>query len=157
MSWYNPEFDVNDPIPDVRESESSTSKWPIDPDRQLWKFMMKLNEAHLNHFYHGTVISMSHFLPRRDLPFAPYNKAAWASVTDFKEGEGIEAAKVGHAEGFDCKSNDNRKCANICRGTSASLQGVCAQAPSWTTKLLTKMPSSICLPHVDGSDHVTRQ
>merc|ERR1712176_602756 len=38
--------------------------------------MLKLNEAHLRHPYHGTVFTLSHFLPRRSLPHSPYRKAA---------------------------------------------------------------------------------
>merc|ERR1712060_155372 len=49
-------------------------RWPIDADTQLWRYMLKLNEQHVfsepwKHGTEGAIITFSHFLPRRDLPF----------------------------------------------------------------------------------------
>jgi len=144
LSWYNPEFDVNDPVPDMRESESSTSKWPIDPDRQLWKFMMKLNEAHLNHFYHGTVISMSHFLPRRDLPFSPYNKAAKTcgceELGDQIRRIGSKMHVYGHVQNRHLDVHDNIVYVNRYHGTSKEVE---------------KNPQLLCIH--DGWKHVRQE
>jgi len=69
LSWYHAAFDDHDPFPDAKSDHDQMCRWPIDPDSQVWKYMLKLNEAHLRHLYHGTVITFSHFLPRSDLPF----------------------------------------------------------------------------------------
>mmetsp|Transcript_49142 Transcript_49142/g.117059 ORF Transcript_49142/g.117059 Transcript_49142/m.117059 type:complete len:1283 (+) Transcript_49142:149-3997(+) len=110
MSWHDPEFDHADPYPDPRESEKSGCKWPIDPDRQLWKFMLKLNEANMNQLYHSTVISMSHFLPRRDLPFPKYNKAAKTSGCEDLDTQirkiGSSMHVYGHVEHTHCQELD---------------------------------------------------
>lgn len=69
LSWYNVEFDVADPFPNtVSENVDSLCRWPIDKDLQVWKYMLKLNEVHLRHLYHGTVVTFSHFLPTTRLP-----------------------------------------------------------------------------------------
>jgi len=75
LSWYTAEFDEDDPFPDPLGKVDQHCRWPI-PDTQVWKYMMKLNSAHVSHLYHGTVISCSHFLPRRTLPFSDHFKAA---------------------------------------------------------------------------------
>ncbi|CAK0842279.1 unnamed protein product [Prorocentrum cordatum] len=75
LSWYSAEFDYEDPYPSL-DGVDKYSKWPLDPDTQLWKYMLKMNEAHFGHPYHGTVITFSHFLPRRDLPFKSHGDAA---------------------------------------------------------------------------------
>jgi len=67
-SWYNAEFDERDPWPDPQDNTNPLCRWPLDPDDQVWKFMLKLNEGFLGLPYHGTVITFSHFLPRRNLP-----------------------------------------------------------------------------------------
>uniref|UniRef100_A0A7S2MZE4 Calcineurin-like phosphoesterase domain-containing protein n=1 Tax=Alexandrium andersonii TaxID=327968 RepID=A0A7S2MZE4_9DINO len=67
-SWYNAEFDEQDPWPDPNDKMDSQCRWPMDPDDQVWKYMLKLNEGCLGLPFHGTVISFSHFLPRRELP-----------------------------------------------------------------------------------------
>jgi len=67
-SWYNAEFDERDPWPDPNDRMDSQTRWPMDADDQLWKYMLKLNEACLGLPFHGTVITCSHFLPRRGLP-----------------------------------------------------------------------------------------
>jgi len=78
LSWYQAEFDVADPFPDPLAKHDQHCKWPLDADTQVWRYMLKLNEAHLRHPYHGTVISFSHFLPLQGLPFGSNNKAAKA-------------------------------------------------------------------------------
>lgn len=71
MSWYNAEFDAKDPLPNGKVNADDRAKWPMDPDMQLWKYMLRLNEEHLKWPMMGTVISFSHFLPRQDLPLDP--------------------------------------------------------------------------------------
>ncbi|CAJ1409064.1 unnamed protein product [Effrenium voratum] len=78
LSWYTAEFDEKDPFPDPNANFDHQCRWPLDPDTQVWKYMLKLNEAHLQHPYHGTVITFSHFLPSRSLPFAAFGRAAKA-------------------------------------------------------------------------------
>jgi len=62
-------------FPEPNGKVNQHCRWPI-PDTQIWKYMMKLNNANLAHLYHSTVISFSHFLPRADLPFPEYGNAA---------------------------------------------------------------------------------
>jgi len=69
LSWYTAEFDEKDPFPTMNADINKKCKWPMDADEQLWKYMLKLNEEHLSLPFRGTVISFSHFLPRRGLPF----------------------------------------------------------------------------------------
>jgi hypothetical protein len=78
LSWYTAEFDDKDPFPDPNAQFDQQCKWPIDPETQVWKYMLKLNEAHLRKPYHGTVITFSHFLPSRNLPFTPHGRAVKA-------------------------------------------------------------------------------
>eukprot|EP00931_Biecheleriopsis_adriatica_P032566 TRINITY_DN18998_c0_g1_i1.p1 TRINITY_DN18998_c0_g1~~TRINITY_DN18998_c0_g1_i1.p1 ORF type:complete len:1338 (-),score=302.52 TRINITY_DN18998_c0_g1_i1:96-4043(-) len=78
LSWYSAEFDEKDPFPDPNANFDHQCRWPLDPDTQVWKYMLKLNEAHLQHPYHGTVITFSHFLPSRSLPFSAFGRAAKA-------------------------------------------------------------------------------
>merc|ERR1719464_191637 len=68
LSWYQAAFDEKDPFPNPNLNFDSRCKWPVDADEQLWKYMLKLNEAHIKWPYTGTVITFSHFLPRRGLP-----------------------------------------------------------------------------------------
>jgi len=76
FSWYSAEFDENDPFPDPNVQFDKHCKWPMDADMQVWKYMAKMNEAFLAKPYYGTVISFSHFLPRRGLPFDKTSKKA---------------------------------------------------------------------------------
>jgi len=78
LSWYNSGFDIADPFPDWNLAVDSYCKWPLDPDHQVWRWMLALNEEHLRHPYHGTVITFSHFLPRPSLPFESRGKAVKA-------------------------------------------------------------------------------
>merc|ERR1712060_788025 len=55
---------------DPRVQFDKHCQWPMDADMQVWKYILKLNEAHLRLPYHGTVISFSSFLPRLGLPFS---------------------------------------------------------------------------------------
>jgi len=68
FSWYNAEFDTKDPYPDPQYQHDKYAKWPMDPQHQVWRYMLALNRAHLDKPYHGTVISFSHFVPRTTLP-----------------------------------------------------------------------------------------
>lgn len=81
FSWYNAEFDERDPWPALNANVDTLCKWPMDAESQVWRYMLKLNEAHLGLPYHGTVITFSHFLPRRELPFKEeYGKPLIKSV-----------------------------------------------------------------------------
>merc|ERR1712039_269552 len=44
-------------------------KWPLDSSNELWRYMLFLNRHFLDVSHEGTVITFSHFLPRRGLPF----------------------------------------------------------------------------------------
>jgi len=70
-SWYNAEFDARDPWPDPKEAADPQCRWPMDPEEQVWKFMLKLNEASFDMPFHGTILTFSQFLPRRGLPIDP--------------------------------------------------------------------------------------
>jgi len=37
----------------------------------LWRYMLRLNQAHMDKPYHGTVITFSHFAPRTSCPVWP--------------------------------------------------------------------------------------
>jgi len=76
LSWYTAEFDTKDPFPDPSNKVDQHCKWPLDPDTQVWKYMLKLNNEHLARPYHGTVISCSHFLPSQALPYSTMGKSA---------------------------------------------------------------------------------
>ena len=69
LSWYTAEFDVEDPFADPKAEADQACRWPIDRHEGVWRYMLKLNEAHLGFGRHGSVITFSHFLPRSDLPF----------------------------------------------------------------------------------------
>ncbi|CAK9026113.1 unnamed protein product [Durusdinium trenchii] len=68
FSWYNPEFDTEDPYPDTQFQHDKHAKWPMDPNHQVWRYMLALNKAELKRPYHGTVLTFSHFVPRSSLP-----------------------------------------------------------------------------------------
>jgi hypothetical protein len=78
LSWYNAEFDQKDPFPDPAHEQDKLARWPLDPATQVWRYMLKLNETHLRHPYHGTVITCSHFVPLPSLPHDEKQKAAKA-------------------------------------------------------------------------------
>lgn len=80
LSWYTAEFDEADPFPDPNQHPDRACKWPIDADMQVWKYMMKLNEPFLKMPLFGEKITFSHFLPRRELPFAAGKKSAVKTV-----------------------------------------------------------------------------
>lgn len=77
FSWYNSEFDTDDPFPDPTSKTDQHCRWPI-PDTQVWRYMLKMNAAHLDRPYHGTVISFSHFLPHGSLPYPTFGGGAKA-------------------------------------------------------------------------------
>jgi len=68
FSWYNPEFDTEDPFPDTQFQHDKYAKWPMDPNHQVWRYMLALNKTELKRPYHGTVLTFSHFVPRSSLP-----------------------------------------------------------------------------------------
>jgi len=78
LSWYNAAYDEKDPFPNPNLRFDAGCRWPIDADEQLWKYMIKLNDALIRPFLpqepnnkrwlEGQVITFSHFLPRRGLP-----------------------------------------------------------------------------------------
>merc|ERR1712054_239733 len=69
LSWCSTEFDQDDPFPDPNSGFGKRHSWPMDADLQLWKYMMKFNEPFFELPRSETVITFSHFLPRRGLPF----------------------------------------------------------------------------------------
>jgi len=87
FSWYNCVFDEKDPFPDTDVDQNPFCKWPIDKDEQVWKFFATMNESHLNLPYHGTVLTFSHILPRRDLPYWThiYHQAKFIGCTDIDD------------------------------------------------------------------------
>jgi hypothetical protein len=80
FSWYNAEFDDKDPWPAVAGRPDVGCRFPVDPDEQVWRYMLRLNELRLSLPYHSTVITFSHFLPRQGLPFQERGKYAVKSV-----------------------------------------------------------------------------
>jgi len=68
LSWYNVHFDMKDPFPDPKSQADKYAKWPMDAAGQVWRYMLRLNQEHLCKPYHDTVITVSHFLPRHNLP-----------------------------------------------------------------------------------------
>merc|ERR1712190_469840 len=95
FSWYHAEFDFPDPFPDPLSTADRHCKWPLDAETQVWKYMLKLNEGNLRHPYHGTVISLSHFLPLRSLPYSSFGKAAKSMGCEAID-EQIRAVKTKH-------------------------------------------------------------
>lgn len=68
LSWYNAAFDVKDPFPDPKVEHDKYTKWPMDAQQQVWRYMLALNRLHLAKPYHGVVITFSHFAPRTNCP-----------------------------------------------------------------------------------------
>jgi len=68
LSWYNSMFDIKDPFPSPEAEMNKHAKWPIDAEQQVWRYMLRLNQASLNKPYHGTVITCSHFAPNGSCP-----------------------------------------------------------------------------------------
>jgi len=75
FSWYNAEFDESDPFPDPKTSFDQHCRWPLDVNEHVWRFFIDLNKPHmkLKTSSQDTVISFSHFLPQK---FLPFDKAA---------------------------------------------------------------------------------
>mmetsp|Transcript_57928 Transcript_57928/g.188365 ORF Transcript_57928/g.188365 Transcript_57928/m.188365 type:complete len:259 (+) Transcript_57928:122-898(+) len=69
FSWYNSDFDRNDPFPTEQYSFDKYCKWPMDRHNELWRYMLYLNKRFLEVPHEGSVITFSHFLPRHGLPF----------------------------------------------------------------------------------------
>jgi len=68
LSWCNAAFDTRDPFPNPKSEANRAAKWPIDRDQQVWRYMLRLNQANLDKPYHGTVITFSHYAPRTSCP-----------------------------------------------------------------------------------------
>jgi len=87
FSWYNCIFDEKDPFPDADVDQNPFCRWPIDRDEQVWKFFCTMNEPLLALPFHGDVITFSHNLPRRDLPFWThvYHQAKFIGCTELDE------------------------------------------------------------------------
>lgn len=96
FSWYNAEFDKRS-RPDPNIGFDSQCVWPLD-QHQLWKWMLKLNEAHL-HVYRGTVLTVSHFLPLTTLPFDVAGKQAQAMGCEEIEDQLREVRSSAHVYG----------------------------------------------------------
>merc|ERR1711920_1018554 len=74
FSWYNADFDEEDPWASTFYDFDKFAKWPMDKDNYVWRYMLYLNRRFLELPYPGTVITFSHFLPRRELPY-------WTHIT----------------------------------------------------------------------------
>jgi len=107
FSWYHAEFDHRDPFPDPAANFDPLCRWPLDPESQLWKYMLKLNEANLQRPYHGTVITASHFVPLQTLPHLLVHKAAKATGCEDIDAQvrSINAAKRVHVYGHSPRSH----------------------------------------------------
>jgi len=92
LSWYNAAFDMKDPFPDPKAEHDKYSKWPIDQHGQVWRYMLRLNQESVNKPYHGMVITMSHFVPRQNLPMYR-GEGALKAVGCTELDEQIRAAK----------------------------------------------------------------
>lgn len=98
LSWYNNEFDKNDRRPDPTIFDP-LCRWPMDEKAQVWKYLLKLNEAHLGRTYNGTVISCAHFLPLPCLPFEETPKAAKAMGCEDIEDQIFQLRSKAHVYG----------------------------------------------------------
>mmetsp|Transcript_98552 Transcript_98552/g.279280 ORF Transcript_98552/g.279280 Transcript_98552/m.279280 type:complete len:1199 (+) Transcript_98552:93-3689(+) len=77
FSWYNAEFDRRS-RPDPNNGLDQQCVWPLDNQKELWKYMLKLNEERVGRQYRGTVLTFSHFLPLSALPYNNEGKAGQA-------------------------------------------------------------------------------
>ena len=59
LSWYNAQFDIETSSGYGQKVVYTDvlAKWAMDPATQVWKYMMKLNDAHLDRPMPGTVAS----------------------------------------------------------------------------------------------------
>ncbi|CAE7322069.1 HOP2 [Symbiodinium natans] len=96
-SWYNAEFDKKS-RPDPNHGFDSQCVWPLDPN-QLWKWMLKLNEAFLAGPLPGTVLTFSHFVPLTTLPFDGQGKQAQAMGCEEIEDQLRRVRSAAHAYG----------------------------------------------------------
>jgi hypothetical protein len=68
FSWYEPDYDIDNSA-DISELEGWADfylcKWPEEIE-SVSDYFLKINEPHIRP-YNGPVITLSHFLPRRDL------------------------------------------------------------------------------------------
>jgi len=71
----------------------------MDEKAQVWKYLLKLNEAHLGRTYNGTVISCAHFLPLPCLPFEETPKAAKAMGCEDIEDQIFQLRSKAHVYG----------------------------------------------------------
>eukprot|EP00930_Biecheleria_cincta_P045158 TRINITY_DN31131_c0_g1_i1.p1 TRINITY_DN31131_c0_g1~~TRINITY_DN31131_c0_g1_i1.p1 ORF type:complete len:1233 (-),score=237.32 TRINITY_DN31131_c0_g1_i1:168-3830(-) len=98
LSWYNSEFDKTS-RPDPNHGHDTSCVWPLDSMKQLWKWMLKLNEAHLRRVPRGTVLTFSHFLPLPELPYETMGKAAQAMGCEEIEDQLRQARSALHVYG----------------------------------------------------------
>eukprot|EP00873_Tetraselmis_striata_P021276 jgi/Tetstr1/441540/TSEL_029770.t1 len=75
FSWYSCTFDEANPFPGASRFDRFC-KWPFNTDEEVWKYMLTLNKTRAKNLKanrRGAVcISMSHFLPRTELPYSKY-------------------------------------------------------------------------------------
>jgi len=64
------EYDEIDPRPG-RMRFDTFCKWPTDED-QIWRYFLRLNEHLIDRPFPGTVLTFSHFLPVRNLPYSTF-------------------------------------------------------------------------------------
>eukprot|EP00445_Apocalathium_hangoei_P019407 CAMPEP_0203894456 /NCGR_PEP_ID=MMETSP0359-20131031/37415_1 /ASSEMBLY_ACC=CAM_ASM_000338 /TAXON_ID=268821 /ORGANISM="Scrippsiella Hangoei, Strain SHTV-5" /LENGTH=1742 /DNA_ID=CAMNT_0050816759 /DNA_START=62 /DNA_END=5288 /DNA_ORIENTATION=- len=69
FSWYTAEFDEHDPHPGKYVFDT-LCKWTHMDEEKVWKFFLQLNQQFLDLPLYGEVVTFSHFLPRRSLPYS---------------------------------------------------------------------------------------
>ena len=91
FSWYACTWDEADPKPGVLRYDAFC-KWPDTiPELSVWEYMLRLNARRVSHAEayrrknpHAKVFSMSHFLPRTELPY-PWGVSEMAKAVGCKE------------------------------------------------------------------------
>jgi len=119
FSWYNADFDAEDPFPSESFFFDKYCKWPMDRHNEVWRYMLCLNREFLAlprpGFFRGelpcrcTTITFSHFLPKRHLPY-------WEHIAGLKKAMGcpqldeqvLEAGSQCHVFG-----HSHRKCSVV--------------------------------------------
>mmetsp|Transcript_3134 Transcript_3134/g.7692 ORF Transcript_3134/g.7692 Transcript_3134/m.7692 type:complete len:195 (+) Transcript_3134:186-770(+) len=108
-SWYNYLWDEADPNPGGLRYDSFC-RWPMD-DLDVWQYMLKLNHGRVQYPYKkdpdAVVLSLSHFLPRAELPY-PWGVAEMAKAVGCKELD-LQVQRIGsdvHVFGHTHKNTD---------------------------------------------------
>jgi len=86
LSWYNAEFEGEKSAYGKQRAQADLlAKWSLDPATQVWKYMLRLNEVHLERPPPGTVITFSHFLPSTQLPMGKQEDAKAMGCEDLED------------------------------------------------------------------------